>query len=297
MKRLSGVWSFFGLKRARDGKRRRVVPNLPNDLVREIYARTNGGTQARMRVATRAVHPMPAPGPTVRFVRRHVTKLYKTLYNMNSALLSIMEFSLSTMPSNLIAAQNHAFDILQTYPAHPARAAQVVQDAWAQFVHRNPDPALQRISRANASVTDAERVKVLGPFILDFVRAANKAVASWKPRFTAMLDKALKALGRTRKNVNAYVSRAVQSSRRLSKWNRRPSITDERRLSAQARKQRRAQRRQQRGQPDWEPAPPVVAATTVTPPPWVTLRGSGRARTVANKARASAAHPAVAGWS
>ena len=256
-------------------------PALPNNIVRHIYTRANEVTQARLRGATKAVHELPAPKVPVRLVHRRLVQLLKKLLSIQwkeyHTQVRFVRLHWINTASAFIAS------ILRTYPSQPERAAWFTKMALKDVELAFNDP-LKRITNANATnVTNAERLKVLGPYILEYVRVIDKQVKDEREHIRLL----------THKNINASLSRQAQKARASLKSDRRAQYPQRyyRTGHRHARIQRRAQRRQERSQPIWQP--PHIAPT---PPHWSLLQGPNRRRTLANSARASAAHPAVASW-
>lgn len=321
MQRLAGLWASLGLsrlKRGRNGtnsnqpgaKRPRAATSqkLPNNVLRHIYTKANPLTQARLRVATKAVVEMPAPKATESLVRRRLAQLHKKL---ETTLTKLIFAGVYSTPDWFDDLRDLVHSVHIAYAHKPATAAAEAGHAW-QVVFSKPNPALQNLARANANMTNADRRKALGPHVLELVRGATQKLKQSNLR--QRINRSLQQLGNTHKNLNARASRSAAQTRNQRRDFRHRDFTYgngnvmnnnlanatvqvqlRRNARRTARIQRRAQRREQRSQArnsqNW--GPPTVAAT---PPPWMTLRGNGRARTVANKARASAAHPAVAGW-
>lgn len=285
------------------------LPRLPDNIWRKIYASANWPSRLSLRGATKAVHQLPAPQPTVAFVRRRIAQLIKKLLNK---LYSIDGWS--GMIAGMIRHNSaRLYVILAYYPSNPAAAAQEVQEAWARYKLGN-DPTLQRLSDENANMSNAERIDKLKPYILKVVRVMSE---EYDKQYRPILRKAMDN-GLAQKRANARVSRRAQEQRKDDKgerhifWKYRDpdhheltanQLNERLRIQRNARRtariQRRDQRRQERGDPEWLPPNNTNNSTwtpTASPPPWFTLKSTGRTRSLGNLVRASVAHPAVAHW-
>lgn len=300
------------------------APKLPNNILRHIYTKVNKTTQARLRLAAKAVHQLPAPKLTSRMVRGRLIQLFKKLRSISSKqAYAQVPFHLHKYFAWIGRVDHYIGDILQAYPSRPRQAAWFVNRALKESGLAVDDPALKRILNGTATnVTNAERLKVVGPYIWEYVRAINKRLQDERGVIQYALDASLQYhKGGTHKNMNASISRLARNSRESYKqmrqgvWKYGPDPNDNNNLNnnerlrlrratrRDARIQRRSQRRQERGQPNWRPPINAVnnainAAINIapTPPHWSSLQGTGRHRTITNSVRASAAHPAVAAW-
>lgn len=233
---------------------------LPNNILREIYDRVNAVTQARLRLATKAVYKLPPPSP-VPYVRKRLKQLQKKLASIVQRLGRAQrlhyKFRVHVVQLDwIVYAERKVNELLRTYPQKPAEAERQVYGSTAEYNTR----------------TDAQRVKDMTPDILAMVRATNQRLRAEADLIKRLLSTGPKShLAHTHKNVNALFSRNSQTARarskrgRASSWKYAPVMQAVMRGNApinlsmnellqahrtarrDARIQRRAQLRQERG--------------------------------------------------
>ena len=253
--------------------------SLPENMLREIYARADPRTQIRLRAASTDMRKLfakqPMPKMPVKMLTNRLHKVYgraMTLYN------AVPVYNAPEMLYSILS------DLTRMKRALPARAAVARGDAAAlsTLLRDQLRESPNRVFTMRAPPADNSNDQA---YVLSYLRAVEWHLAN---------------LARQLKLSNANKSRAARAgTKNLKKTRLRDtvfaSVNAAREGSrAQRRVARRAQRRAQR------PAAGVVAqgaAMTLAVPglPYDAMRAAPR-RPMANAIRASAQHPAVTGF-